>query len=659
MKERTRFEREIMDLEVEREIPPKPQVTFPLPKVLRDGKYRFPEITNNAYGAGHHGVDIMYPWDSRLDPPKAELEKKKRLGKEKNEDGITVYGNYWAHEDFWVVAHAPGIIEQVFFDPKTPTNGWMVKILHLDNSHNSKYLHLACPIVKKGEPVKAGDPIAQLYNYKYPIHLHFEMRRQWPFVEKDHVDPAPFLANPLFIDLDTIISKASASKNLYQCLDIQKAITDNRKWAIEKGWQNFRPDIFRFLGLNTSASDELFIKAVAKWQRGNGIADEKVDVVIGPVTLGKMMPLLTKNGQRSSTTVQSTPKAPRRTVSGGSAQTSLKTIYNPVLIQWVQNSLNRLLLSNPPLDADGLLGKKTNPVLENFQRTFGISPIGEINERTLTEIENRNRGSLTVPSDTSGLRFKKWVQMALNLIYYRPSKKKCVFDHPGGLEVDGKFGDGTKSAIREFQARYPWELSATGSLDNNTIVKLFEVTAERPTKIDGSPLDIQVQVYEGMDWIDSKYTGNDILLPFLKGWVEQESDGKITSWTYLDERGYMQLIPEESENICIDHLRLSWDWNYSFAQGLVYIRNYMKLIDRLGFNKSTDLYWRMVKLCHWGVSAVERNVEKMKKNGYQLKDHDWTSFSQAILSNFPSSVKSGLDNVNKTFEKAQKYGYNL
>ncbi|MDL1873755.1 hypothetical protein FBQ85_01065 [Cytophagia bacterium CHB2] len=454
-------------------------------------------------------------------------------------------------------------------------------------------------------------------------------------------------------------------------LVIANAIEKNRRYAQSLGWDNHRYAIYTLLGFtDISPIEELFVEAVAGWQKENGFTGKDVDGVIGPNTWQKMkgqLALSGKNGQSSSTTAQSTPQASQRTASGGSGQASLKTIYNPVLVQWIQNSLNRLLLPNPPLYTDGKFGKKTNPVLENFQRSYGISPIGEINERTLTELENRNGGSLTVPSDpTSDLRFIQWVQMALNLIYYRPSKRKCGFAHPGGLEVDGKFGDGTKSAIREFQAHYPSELSATGSLDDKTIVKLFEVTAERPTKIDGSPLDIKVQVYEGMNWIDRKYTGNDILLPFLKGWVEQESGGQITSWTRLDERGYMQLFPEESENLCIDHLRLSWDWNYSFTQGLVYIRNYMKIVDRLSFSRNTDLYWRLTKLCHWTSGGVQRVVAYMKTKNFIPQNRTWIEFEQFIETNYNQVRKvagidpnKGLTNVNATIDKARNYGYNL
>ncbi len=57
---------------------------------------------------------------------------------------------------------------------------------------------------------------------------------------------------------------------------------------------------------------------------------------------------------------------------------------------------------------------------------------------------------------------------------------------------------------------------------------------------------------------------------------------KLAETTKLDERGYFQLMPAESESLGLDHDRLSTDEVYSINAGLLLIAKYMKAVQALG-----------------------------------------------------------------------------
>lgn len=128
---------------------------------------------------GHQGADIFYRYQSEKDPPRADLARKKRIT-----------GQYWNPESVWALAYAPGIVEGV----GEQSNGWVVKIRHPDGVQ-SRYLHLTKPIVKQGDQVQAGAPLAQLDRRGNPAHLHFEIRLKGQNHYMDTVNPAPYLQN--------------------------------------------------------------------------------------------------------------------------------------------------------------------------------------------------------------------------------------------------------------------------------------------------------------------------------------------------------------------------------------------------------------------------------------------------------------------------------
>lgn len=101
-------------------------------------------------------------------------------------------------------------------------------------------------------------------------------------------------------------------------------------------------------------------------------------------------------------------------------------------------------------------------------------------------------------------------------------------------------------------------------------------------------------------------SSSGIPLGLLVGWIAKESAGKLATHpqpgpgdTKMDERGYFQLMPDESKELGIDHQRLSTDSDYSLDAGVKLVRHYQAVVDALGAAKGgTTLYWLLVKLAH-------------------------------------------------------------
>jgi hypothetical protein len=93
-------------------------------------------------------------------------------------------------------------------------------------------------------------------------------------------------------------------------------------------------------------------------------------------------------------------------------------------------------------------------------------------------------------------------------------------------------------------------------------------------------------------------------LGVVVGWIEVESGGRLRETTSLGERGYFQLTPAESQDLGLQHARLSTDSLYSLSAGFKLIDYYRKIIARLlilrqpAIVSGSEYFWRLVKLAH-------------------------------------------------------------
>ena len=129
-------------------------------------------------------------------------------------------------------------------------------------------------------------------------------------------------------------------------------------------------------------------------------------------------------------------------------------------------------------------------------------------------------------------------------------------------------------------------------------------------------------------------------LGLLVGWIAKESGGLLARHpqpgpgdTTLDERGYFQLLPEESRVLHLQHERLSVDPRYSINGGLALIGRYMGIVDRFGIaTRGSSYYWKLVKLLHsMGPGQTARIVHRAKAAG---KVTSWD-----VLSTFALGLK--------------------
>ena len=138
-----------------------------------------------------------------------------------------------------------------------------------------------------------------------------------------------------------------------------------------------------------------------------------------------------------------------------------------------------------------------------------------------------------------------------------------------------------------------------------------------------------------------------IPLGLMVGWIGMESGGKLATKpqpgpgdTSMDERGYFQLTPEESNKLKLDHERLSTDSDYSIDAGIKLIRKYQSTVNDLGFPAGTSYYWKLVKLVHsMGVGQVPKVVNAAKAAGAAGSWDDLEQFALGMKINGPQPKK--------------------
>lgn len=189
------------------------------------------------------------------------------------------------------------------------------------------------------------------------------------------------------------------------------------------------------------------------------------------------------------------------------------------------------------------------------------------------------------------------------------------------------------------------------------------------------PNDRGDQLIKSLAPLLDKYRGT-IPLPFLMAWIKTESDGKLSSVTRLDERGYFQLHPGESKHLQVDHQRLSTDSEYSIESGIKLVKSYMQRADeaaaKLKFSLGGDLYWHIVKMFHWLPSALKRVIiPHMQVRNFQPQTWaDFKGYLQQHLNELEEAIRVrfnktrlpngwspsfGIRNVEKVFSHISRF----
>jgi hypothetical protein len=134
-----------------------------------------------------------------------------------------------------------------------------------------------------------------------------------------------------------------------------------------------------------------------------------------------------------------------------------------------------------------------------------------------------------------------------------------------------------------------------------------------------------------------------IPLGLLVGWIAKESGGRLNDKTSLDERGYFQLMPDESRAIGVEHERLSTDSDYSLDAGMKLIRKYQSTINNLdlaGAPAGSTYYWRLVKLAHsMGSGQTKKIVDRAKAAGQAGSWNQLEQFALGLSINGPQPKK--------------------
>jgi len=158
----------------------------------------------------------------------------------------------------------------------------------------------------------------------------------------------------------------------------------------------------------------------------------------------------------------------------------------------------------------------------------------------------------------------------------------------------------------------------------------------------------------------------EVPLGVAVGWIQAESGGRLGEVTRLDERGYFQLLPEESKDLGIDHQRLSTDAIYSLAQGFRLVDYYSHQVDRFAYaaglrvEKGSEYHWRLAKLAH---SIGQGACKQMIIQAARLRLEGWTAFATYFLAHdaeytakFKHSPVKWIGLVDRVFEIGRPYG---
>jgi hypothetical protein len=102
--------------------------------------------------------------------------------------------------------------------------------------------------------------------------------------------------------------------------------------------------------------------------------------------------------------------------------------------------------------------------------------------------------------------------------------------------------------------------------------------------------------------------------------------------------------------------------------GIALLNHYRGRIDKLsrkyGIARGGDVYWRLVKLCHWIPSGPKKILEMMQAQG--VKAADWESvrrFAASQQESLKASIKrdpvDGIAGVDRTFQQVDEWASKL
>lgn len=147
-------------------------------------------------------------------------------------------------------------------------------------------------------------------------------------------------------------------------------------------------------------------------------------------------------------------------------------------VQQVQDILGDLNLYTGSVD--GIAGPQTKKAIADYQKLVGLDPSGEIDQSLLDELMARRAPQKTDeglppapaprPSRGDTVAAVAAQQPREDVLKIQAGLK--AFGHDG-IEIDGKLGMKTKTAIREFQSLFG--LPVTGEPDEKLIVKMRQI----------------------------------------------------------------------------------------------------------------------------------------------------------------------------------------
>lgn len=137
-------------------------------------------------------------------------------------------------------------------------------------------------------------------------------------------------------------------------------------------------------------------------------------------------------------------------------------------VKTLQKNLNTVINSN--LKVDGQFGSSTESTVIDFQKKYGLSADGKFGPKSFQKMNEVLKSLNTKTSVIIAPYTLKKGNKGNNVSTLQNNLNQAI---NAGLKVDGQFGSGTESAVRNFQKKYG--LSADGIYGKNSYNKMKSV----------------------------------------------------------------------------------------------------------------------------------------------------------------------------------------